>query len=632
MLDSFLNSPLLYSLALTLLHFIWQGCLVALVLKCALSTTSHHKADTRYLLSSLAMLAHFLLPLCTFLLIYLPNSLSSLNPLEFLATEQSKLGLSQNISQAWSANIIEYAAYISLSWLTVVMVLVVKLLLELYSVHRLPKQNVLPTSRALIERFQHLSQQLNIKSEPQLLISLKVKVPMAIGWLKPVVLLPASMLSGLTPAQLDMLMLHELAHIRRHDYLVNFLQTLVETLLFFHPAVHWVGKKIRNEREYCSDDIAVHHCGNPVAYAHTLADTASHCNKHRAHTIPAIAMAASGGDLKQRVLRLVDHHHCIAENHLSKWLTSAIILLSVVIVTLNQFVSFARIDFNSGPFSFSPTYSTAVPTEGRAVQPLTETSITQSLLIQDNEAPLLEVSPTVNMIDKREINDVAASASVSNKVVFEEHSALSMVPEHINDQTTSVAEVASFNVDIEQPSLLEETMLSNENKSAVELAFERADAINDVSTANSYTQQIAHLAEPLVQEVVNKPLANEAEIKSPVNNIHDESGITEVIATEPQEVLVVQPVLTKAKLLKSVDPKYPSLAKRRRIELDVLVNFTIGRDGRVKDLSFERKDKSNYFKSTIRNAMAKWRFVPAIENDQVIESKMSKIFSFSLIR
>ena len=97
-------------------------------------------------------------------------------------------------------------------------------------------------------------------------------MPTVIGWLKPVVLLPASALAGLTPRQLEAILAHELAHIRRHDYLVNLLQTLVETLLFYHPAVWWLSRRIRVERENCCDDLAVSLCGDPVAYAAALAD------------------------------------------------------------------------------------------------------------------------------------------------------------------------------------------------------------------------------------------------------------------------------------------------------------------------------------------------------------------------
>ena len=85
-------------------------------------------------------------------------------------------------------------------------------------------------------------------------------------------LLPASALAGLSPQQLEAILAHELAHIRRHDYLVNLLQTLVETLLFYHPAVWWLSRRIRIERENCCDDLAVSLCGDPVAYAKALAD------------------------------------------------------------------------------------------------------------------------------------------------------------------------------------------------------------------------------------------------------------------------------------------------------------------------------------------------------------------------
>ena len=85
-----------------------------------------------------------------------------------------------------------------------------------------------------------------------------------------------------------------------------------------------------------------------------------------------------------------------------------------------------------------------------------------------------------------------------------------------------------------------------------------------------------------------------------------------------------------AKLLNSVSPVYPYLAKRRGIEMEVKVNFIIDRDGRVKDLKFDQQSKLIYFKSAIRSAMRKWRFNPATENNSKVESSMTKIFSFSL--
>ena len=91
-----------------------------------------------------------------------------------------------------------------------------------------------------------------------------------IGWLRPVILFPASALTGLSAEQLEALLAHELAHIRRYDYLVNLLQTTVETLFFYHPAVWWVSAQVRQEREHCCDDLAVAACGDVLTYARAL--------------------------------------------------------------------------------------------------------------------------------------------------------------------------------------------------------------------------------------------------------------------------------------------------------------------------------------------------------------------------
>ena len=113
-------------------------------------------------------------------------------------------------------------------------------------------------------------------------------------------LVPAATLAGLSASQLELVLAHELAHIRRRDYLVNLLQTAVETLLFYHPAVWWVSGRMRVEREHCCDDLAVAACGNPVGYARALADLEGLGTRG-----PVLAMAASGGSLFDRVARLV---------------------------------------------------------------------------------------------------------------------------------------------------------------------------------------------------------------------------------------------------------------------------------------------------------------------------------------
>ncbi|MGH9763218.1 MAG: M56 family metallopeptidase, partial [Blastocatellia bacterium] len=145
-----------------------------------------------------------------------------------------------------------------------------------------------------------LKLRLGVSRPVRLYKSLLVDVPTVVGWLRPVILLPASALTGLGPEQLEALLAHELAHIRRYDYLVNIIQTAVETLLFYHPAVWWISGQVRAERENCCDDLAVSACGDVLTYARALAELESMRTRR-----PQFAMAADGGSLLSRIERLV---------------------------------------------------------------------------------------------------------------------------------------------------------------------------------------------------------------------------------------------------------------------------------------------------------------------------------------
>lgn len=166
--------------------------------------------------------------------------------------------------------------------------------------HQLARRHVQPLAGSWPAHLEELARRLGLRRSVRLLESATINTPLAMGWLKPTVLLPASALSGLAPEALEALLAHELAHIRRHDYLVNMLQTAVETLLFYHPAVWWVSHRMRVEREFCCDDLAARTCGSPVTYARALAEMEA-----LRVVVPRPALAANGGSLLERVARLV---------------------------------------------------------------------------------------------------------------------------------------------------------------------------------------------------------------------------------------------------------------------------------------------------------------------------------------
>jgi hypothetical protein len=144
-----------------------------------------------------------------------------------------------------------------------------------------------------------LARRIGVNRTVLLLESAVAQVPAVVGWIKPVVLIPAGLLTGLTSAQLESLLAHEFAHIRRYDYFVNLVQTAIETLLFYHPGVWWTSRQIRHEREHCCDDLAVAVCGDALTYARALTEL------ERLRAEPQPAMAAAGGDLSRRIHRLV---------------------------------------------------------------------------------------------------------------------------------------------------------------------------------------------------------------------------------------------------------------------------------------------------------------------------------------
>jgi hypothetical protein len=198
-------------------------------------------------------------------------------------------------------------------------------ILGLLHVRRLQRHGVSPLPASLRKAAKRLAHRLGIKQTVEFMQSTLVEAPIVAGYLRPYVLLPVAVVMGLSIAEIELIITHELAHIRRHDYLINLIQTAIETLLFFHPAVWWVSGCIRKERENCCDDLAVKVCGDRVAYARTLARL-----EEERHVMPVTIMAVSGGSLIERIRRLIGHTTAVRTPR-SIWLAGVMITLSLCI-------------------------------------------------------------------------------------------------------------------------------------------------------------------------------------------------------------------------------------------------------------------------------------------------------------
>ena len=185
-----------------------------------------------------------------------------------------------------------------LGWLAGVIVLSFRPIMGWRFARKLRSTGLSPAPNQITELTRRLATQLKVHRSVQVMQSAIAQVPMVVGYFKPVILVPASALTNLTVTELESILRHELAHVRRHDALVNFLQTVLETVLFFHPCVWWISRRVRIERENCCDDLAA----SDPAQAISLAKALLRLEENRHQKVGALA--ASDGDLKTRVYRL----------------------------------------------------------------------------------------------------------------------------------------------------------------------------------------------------------------------------------------------------------------------------------------------------------------------------------------
>lgn len=315
-----LSQPFWRALGWALVHSLWQGGLFAVVLAVALSFLKGRGAGLRYALACGALVLMLAAPAATFWRLSADapavevdeislaregrDSRTSASNESLPAIERTTIAGAQVEGEAPRRSsprrFERLLSWLSLVWFLCVLALSARTLGGVTVAARL-KRRADEVATEWQEKLSELSLRLCVRGRVRLLESAMVQVPTVVGWLRPVILVPTSVFVGLTPLHLEALLAHELAHVRRHDYLVNLLQTLAETLLFYHPAVWWVSRRIRIEREHACDDMAVAVCGDALAYARALTSM----ERVRTSSRPRLALAANGGDLRARVLRLV---------------------------------------------------------------------------------------------------------------------------------------------------------------------------------------------------------------------------------------------------------------------------------------------------------------------------------------
>ena len=298
----------------TLMHFIWQGALLALAAATVLRLGRQLSPNVRYIVACSALGTMVLIPLVTAVVLSsgtdagvagmfsLPSATVSesapTGPVFPLGEEEHASG--RDFMQVVQRRVEGTLPFVVMAWLSGVVLLAVRTGGGWWRVRGLHRTALgLKASRWSVMAGR-IAAALRVRTAIHVVDSALVDVPTAVGWLRPVILLPIAALANLTPAQVEAILVHELAHVRRHDYLVNLLQVLAETLLFYHPAVWWMSRCVRAEREHCCDDVAVEVSGDRVAYASALVELEAWRTK-----TATLALAATSGPLLCRVRRIL---------------------------------------------------------------------------------------------------------------------------------------------------------------------------------------------------------------------------------------------------------------------------------------------------------------------------------------
>jgi len=369
-LTNLLGDHVISALGWSLFHILWQGFLLAFIIGISLYMFRKKSAQIRYLISVASLLLIVGLSVFNFYNNYKPDLNTNLNYTNTETIDNTKSGKIINISNynvdisynelfKRTNNYLEkidvYFPLIVNIWMLGVFVFILKFILSYLYTNRLKRKKSNQLPEKWINKFSELEQKLKLKQRINYIESTIAKIPFVLGYFKPVVVIPVEMLTGMPSNQMEAIIAHELAHIRRNDYIINVLQTIIETVFFFHPALWYISSQIRKERENCCDDIAITVCEGSLIYAKALVSVQElTLKKHYA----AVAFSGKKKHLLNRIKRMIMKPK-IKTNITDKIIASLIIL--------------------SGIFALSFTYSAEITNYE-----------SESILLKEKEIPIIE--------------------------------------------------------------------------------------------------------------------------------------------------------------------------------------------------------------------------------------------------
>jgi bla regulator protein blaR1 len=577
-----IDSQLIQTIGLVLIHFAWQGLLIGLLFAAGRLAMQEVSAVARYNWAVLCLLLMALAPLLTFAWLSTGTGSHAVTGLAIMQESfQASSATSISSSSGWTLSAF-LPAIVGL-WLCGVVLMSVRLGAGWWHVSQLRRNaefRIPPSIRAQLEQ---LAMELNMARQVGLAFSNRIAGPMLIGVFRPLILLPVGLVSRLSSRELEMVLAHELAHLQRADHLVNFFQNIVETLLFYHPVVRWVSGVIRAERELASDDQAARLTGDRICYVETL-----------------LKLEKARGNRPQLAIGMADHQLVTRVRHLLApkprqpgSIISGTALLTVVLISLVAGL------ISTGLNALSEPDPVAVTEPAPTVEPVAaapERSEDQAALESQTS-----------------LESTGAEPDTPSEIVT--------LPDFATEPEPHGAEPASERLDSE-PAAANEPTEPAEPASTNDAETITGTPSTDESVTDS-SPAVDTIPEPNVPGLTDftvAALTATPRIEEPVDQE------LRVATLEPKPAVSIR----GGTVLKQFEPRYPAGAMRQRREGWAEVRLTVDREGHVVEAAIVEESPRGYgFGNAAVQAAEQWQFEPFTRNGEPVRHEIQTGFDFS---
>lgn len=573
LLALFLNAKVTYALGWTLVHSLWQSLIICTLLFSILKFTRNASANLRYMLSFLSLLCCVVMSSFTFAEYY--NSIANIEAHSLSGTTEALLVYQSGIWTKIFTALNPYLDFIVVIWFVGVLWQFVRYLSDYSLSQKIKSRACRPITGSWKLRLEELASAIGVHNV-QFRLSKIVTVPCVVGHFKPVVLLPLELISKLPSDYIEAIVLHELAHIRRNDYLLNVVLCCIKTLFFFNPFVMKICAWIDIERENACDDIAVEQCGDPVVFANSLSQFAALESRYQ------MAMAAHKRKyhLLTRVKRLFTNNTSMSAG-VEKMVSAFCVLCLGITVSVNADSSMKNID-EMAKVNESPSTELSTAPEELATAESEPPATTKAKATKIKEAPMtLVASETTTSQLTDNTQSLTANVVIDKEVISSNEKPIAAKPEN-NSKEVEVVEV---------------------NQAA------KTNNIVEVDSAIDYAEN--HKTLQLVQNKANKDLVvkvNEPKAPEDATNIvkpdADSKPVTENEPTQVVAQIKPEATLKTPEQTNDVNEQDDTLYRLSTKDFDHFIVTSLDKYQQFEGVKFNEVDLSNI---RIKSNFSRWK-------------------------